>query len=112
MKKKIILLLFSSPIIFALNGCGAKTDTEKNIQTESQNNKEKITDQESSQPTRVQMLNDLNLLYRKMSNRKFEEVKKLIKFRSSSVSQEEIETEISRSIENKEIFFLKKQTSG
>jgi hypothetical protein len=103
MKKKIILLLFSSPIIFALNGCGAKTDTEKNIQTESQNNKEKITDQESSQPTRVQMLNDLNLLYRKMSNRKFEEVKKLIKFRSSSVSQEEIETEISRSIENKEI---------
>jgi len=102
MKKKLMILLFSSHVIFALNSCGTKSDTEKNIQNESQNNKEKITDQQSSQPTREQMLSDLNLLYRKMSNRKFEEVKKFINF-PPSVSQEEIETEISKSLENKEI---------
>ena len=102
MKKKIILLLLTSPIIFACNGCGANTDSEKNIQTGSQNNKEKATNQQSSQPTREQMISDLNLLYRKMSNRKFEEVKKFIKI-PTSISQEEIESQISRSIENNEI---------
>ena len=102
MKIKLIPLLFFSAIIFALNGCSTKTSKEDTIQTDLQNNNEKTTDQQPSQPTREQMLSDLNMLYRKMTNRKSEEVKKFLKF-PSSTTQEEIETQMSRSIENNEI---------
>jgi hypothetical protein len=102
MKIKLITLLFFTAIIFTSNSFSTKTSSENTILTDLQNKKEKITHQQPLQPNREQMLNDLNMLYRKMSNRKFEEVKKFLNF-PSSASQEEIEIQIIRSIENNEI---------
>lgn len=101
MKIKIFSLVFFSALIFVWNGCSGTTDTNNNNQSDLQNNNEKI-DQKKSQPTREQMISDLNILYRKISNSKVEEAKKFLKI-PSSVSNEEIETEFSRSIENNEI---------
>ena len=61
--------MFFSALMFALNGCIGKTSTVNNNQTNLQKNNEE-TDQKKSQPTREQMISDLNMLYRKMSNRK------------------------------------------
>ena len=93
--------MFFSALMFVLNGCSGKTGTDNNNQSDLQNNNEK-TDQKKTQPTREQMISDLNMLYRKISNRKVEEAKKFLKI-PSSVSNEEIENELSRSIENNEI---------
>ena len=76
MKKRIFVLLVTSPLIFTFYGCGSKSDGGNTKLNEGQNINEKKTeteDLETKEPSREQFLNDLNFLYRKMSNGKYEE---------------------------------------
>ena len=105
MKKRIFVLLVTSPLIFTFYGCGSKSDGGNTKLNEGQNINEKKTeteDLETKEPSREQFLNDLNFLYRKMSNGKYEEARNYLKI-PKSISTEEIESELNKSIENNEI---------
>jgi DNA-directed RNA polymerase len=105
MKKRIFVLLVTSPLIFTFYGCGSKSDGGNTKLNEGQNINEKKTeteDLETKEPSREQFLNDLNFLYRKMSNGKYEEARNFLKI-PKSISTEEIESELNKSIENNEI---------
>lgn len=105
MKMRLLFFSIVYSILFALTGCGSNSDAENKKLTNTEENNETKTDKvklKKSGPTREQFLNDLNFLYRKMSNRKYEEARKYVKV-PPSIPTEEIDSQFSSSLENNEI---------